>query len=464
MLIADSASPIVAGSEARSDFDALRQREFSRLDRNRLAYLDYTGSALYADSQLRAHHALLADGVFGNPHSENVPSSASSALIDDARTATLRFVDADPDRYTVIFTANSSAAIKLVAESYPFGRDAAIVLSADNHNSVNGIREYANRAGARIAYLPLDDALRLASPNDSLRAVAENFGGPKLLAFPAQSNFSGVQHPATLVTDAQRLGYDVLLDAAAFAPSNRMSLREHAPEFVALSFYKIFGYPTGVGALIVRRDALHKLRRPWFAGGTVAFASVQNQMHRLRELAEGFEDGTPDFLNIAALPTGFALMDEIGIDRAHDQVMRLAGLLLDGLKRLTRRDGRLLVRLYGPHDLRARGGTVSFNVVARDRRLVPYSVVERRARNEGVAMRGGCFCNPGAAERAFGFDAKRSKACMLAAAEGGFTVERFAACLDDHTAVGAVRASLGIANNAGDVSRALALIESFADE
>ena len=463
-MLTPATSPAVSPGVTDAGFDALREHEFSRLDRNHLVYLDYTGSALYADSQLRSHYALLADGVFGNPHSDHAPSSASGSLIDAARVQTLRFLDADPDRYTVIFTANASAAVKLVGESYPFGQDSALLLASDNHNSVNGMREYARRAGACVAYVPLDDELRLASPEHSLSAVAENFGGPKLLAFPAQSNFSGVQHPATLIDDAQRLGFDVLVDAAAFAPSNRMSLRDHSPEFVALSFYKIFGYPTGVGALIVRRDALHKLRRPWFAGGTVEFASVQNQMHRLKETAEGFEDGTPDFLNIAALSAGFALMDDIGIDRAHDHVMRLTGLLLGGLQAPTHADGRPVVRVYGPRDLSARGGTIAFNVIARDGRPVPYSAVECRARNEGVAVRCGCFCNPGAAERAFEFDAKRSRECMQAAAATGFTIERFAACLGDQTAVGAVRASLGIANNAGDVSRALALIESFADE
>jgi selenocysteine lyase/cysteine desulfurase len=121
-----------------------------------------------------------------------------------------------------------------------------------------------------------------------------------------------------------------LVDAAAFAPSNRMSLREQSPEFVALSFYKIFGYPTGVGALIARRDALHKLRRPWFAGGTVEFVSVQNQMHRLKETAEGFEDGTPDLLNIAALSAGFRADGDVSQTRTI--VMRLTGLLLDGLQ------------------------------------------------------------------------------------------------------------------------------------
>ncbi len=86
-----------------------------------------------------------------------------------------------------------------------------------------------------------------------------------LFAFPAQSNFSGVQHPLTWIAQAQAAGYDVLLDAAAFAPTSRLDLSRWHPDYVSLSFYKIFGYPTGIGALLVRKPALAKLRRPWYA-------------------------------------------------------------------------------------------------------------------------------------------------------------------------------------------------------
>jgi selenocysteine lyase/cysteine desulfurase len=419
---------------------ALRTREFSRLDRDGLAYLDYTGSALYGASQLRAHHELLSRGVFGNPHSENEPSRMSGSLIDQARADVLAFFDADPNEYVVCFTANTSGAAKLVAESYPFGPNVALALSADNHNSINGIREYARRAGSRVEYLPLDADLRLDDPVGRLATL-----GGGLFAYPAQSNFSGVKHPLSLIDRAHELGFEVLLDAAAFAPSNPLSLRRHPADFVAVSFYKILGYPTGVGALVARRASLARLRRPWFAGGTVEYASVQNDLHRLRGLAEGFEDGTPDFLNIAAVPDGLALLRDVGLDRVQCHVSRLTELLLDGLVEAG-------VELYGPVSCDERGGTVAFNVPG-----VPYGEVERRARDAGIAVRGGCFCNPGAAEYAFGFDAATARRCMSAP---GFTVERFAQCLEGQ-AVGAVRASVGLANNDTDVLRLVSLIREF---
>jgi selenocysteine lyase/cysteine desulfurase len=432
-------------------FDELRRREFARLDRTNHAYLDYTGSALYGESQLRAHHELLASGIFGNPHSDSAPSHASTVIIDAARERVLRFLGVDSTTHDAIFTANTSAAIRLVAESYPFTTDSALLLSADNHNSVNGIREYAKRAGARIRYLPLDGELRLRDAETILAEESTPGGG--LLAYPAQSNFSGVRHPLSLVDDAHARGFDVLLDIAALAPSQPISLRDCPADFAALSFYKLFGYPTGVGALVARRDALAKLRRPWFAGGTVLYASTAVDAHRLRPRHEAFEDGTPNFLGIAALSAGFDLLDEVGLPRIASHVSELTATFLAELRAMTH------VHVYGPTEVTARGGAVAFNVCDGDGRPIPYPEVEARAKEAGISLRGGCFCNPGASEAAFGLEPRRIAECLASLGET-FTAARFSACMN--APVGAIRVSLGAANDANDVIRAVDLLKTFA--
>lgn len=437
----------------RFDFAALRRREFARLDAQTHCYLDYTGSALYGESQIRAHMRLLQTGVFGNPHSESSTARASTAIIERARDAVLRFFDVDDSSHVVCFTANASAAIKLVAESYPFGRQRQLLLSADNHNSINGIREYARAAGAPLRILPLDARLALDQPEHVLATASRDGAG--LFAFPAQSNFSGARHPLALVSHARSLGFDVLLDCAAFVPSHPLSLRECPADFAAISFYKLFGYPTGLGALVMRREAMRKLRRPWFAGGTVRFASVGAELHRLQDGAEGFEDGTPDFLGIAALPAGFALLEQVGMTRLRAHVARLTDALLEGLVSLRGEDGLPLVRIYGPRQGDARGGAVSFNVLDANGSPLPYAKVEVAARAAGISVRGGCFCNPGAAEAAFGVEPQRLKRCMTML-DAEFTPERLSACAG--TEVGAIRASLGLANNDGDVARLLELL------
>jgi selenocysteine lyase/cysteine desulfurase len=453
---------LIANAETRDDtlFAALRQREFARLDEQRLAYMDYAGSGLYAQSQVVRHQAALSQGVFGNPHSGSVPSLRSTTVLDDARLRILQWLDAAPDDYLVCFTANASAAIKLVAESYPWTAESSLVLSTDNHNSVNGVREYARRFGASIAYVPLDGELRLEGTEERLRSARG--AGARIFAYPAQSNFSGVRHSLSLVHAAHALGYHVLLDAAAFLPTSPLSLRECPADFVVMSFYKLFGYPTGIGALVARRDALARLRRPWFAGGTVDFASVQSDRHQLRGESGGFEDGTPNFLAASALIEGFDFLQHVGIERIKSHVERLTSALLSGLMQLTHANGRPVVRVYGPDQMRERGGTVAFNLFASDGRCIPFAVVETRARDAGVAVRSGCFCNPGASETAFGFEAQRATECMTRLAEQ-FTVERFASCMGSDVVVGAVRASFGVASNAEDVNRLLRVVASFAD-
>jgi selenocysteine lyase/cysteine desulfurase len=447
-----------AAPAPKADFEALRRREFERLDASGLAYLDYAASALYGASQLREHLGRLEGALFGNPHSDSAPSRASVEAAEQARREVLRFFDVDGSTHEVCFTANTSAAVKLVAESYPFGPRRGCVLSADNHNSVLGVREYARRAGAPVAALPLGRWLRLRDPEARLAEARRRSREGGLFAFPAQSNFSGVCHPLALVGGARALGFDVLVDLAAFAPSHALSLRECPADFAALSFYKLFGYPTGLGALVARREALARLRRPWFAGGTVRYASVAADTHRLRAGHEGFEDGTPDFLGLSALAPGFRLLDEVGMGELRDHVARLTGRFLAGASALRHRGGAPLVRLYGPPDLEGRGGTVAFNVCDPAGRLLPYPAVESLAVRAKIALRGGCFCNPGAAEAALGLDSRRVGDCLRSIGEG-FSERRFASCLGG--AVGALRVSLGLANNDRDVDRALELLASL---
>ena len=430
----------------RSALDAgtLRRREFARLDARGLVYLDYTGAALYPASLVRRDAQRLARSVLGNPHSESEPSSASTDAIEEARRLTLLLFDADPTEYDVVFTANATAAIRILAEAFPFTHGSRLVLSADNHNSVNGLRVAASRRGASIVYVGLDEALRSVDPIPSLPRATR----PSLFAYPAQSNFSGVRHSLEWVGAAQERGYRVLLDAAAFVPTKALSVSEVRADFAAVSFYKMFGYPTGVGALIARREALAALRRRYFGGGTVDIVSVQNRVSRRKRGSARFEDGTPNFLAIPAVCDGLYWIARLGMDCIERHVSALTHVLLERLASFGDR-----VVIHGPRDGRDRGGTVAFNL-RRQGRLIPYEGVEIAARERGIALRGGCFCNPGAAEHAFAIPADRARACL----RGRFSVNRLRACLGSG-AVGALRVSVGVPTTVNDLDRLVTFVD-----
>ncbi len=464
--------------------DELRATEYARLDALGQAYLDYTGGGLYATSQLREHQALLAGVVLGNPHSQNLPSREMTERIEATRAHILEFFHAAPEEYEVIFTPNATGALRLVGEAYPFGPGDNYLLTFDNHNSVNGIREFARAKGARISYIavtppelrvprePLARQLTHAAPGghrlvgrlaDGLRGGRR--GGHNLFAYPAQSNFSGVQHPLEWIAEAQAAGWDVLLDAAAFVPSNRLDLSRWHPDYVTLSFYKIFGYPTGIGALIARHRALARLRRPWYAGGNITFSSVQASeaagggFYRTPGAA-GFEDGTLDYLGIPAIDIGLRHITAIGIDTIHTRVMCLAGWLLAALAELRHGNGTPMMRVYGPLGTEMRGATIAVNFADPAGTLIDSRLVERRANVVGISLRSGCHCNPGAREVALGFSESDMAASFRH--KDRLSYEEFLQVIDGKT-TGAARASIGLASTFADVYRFWDFARSFRD-
>ena len=468
--------PAYAGTAALDD---MRARDYGRLDVAGDVYLDYTGGGLYADSQLARHRALLAGAVFGNPHSQNLSSRAMGARVEATRAQILEFFRASPEEYEVIFTPNATGALRLVGESYPFGPGSRFLLTFDNHNSVNGIRQFARARGASVSYVPLTTAdlrvseealarhLQAPTPVRRRRLAGQRSGSAarSLFAFPAQSNFSGVQHPLAWIAQAQAAGYDVLLDAAAFAPTNQLDLSRWHPDYVSLSFYKIFGYPTGIGALLARRPALARLRRPWYAGGTITFSSVRAEAapgggFYLTPGPAGFEDGTVDYLGIPAVGIGLDHISAAGIQTIHTRVMCLTGWLLETLAALRHSNGSPLVRIYGPAGTDRRGATIAMNFFDPAGVLIDSVRVERRANRAGISLRSGCHCNPGVREVALGYSTQEMAAAFKD--KDRLRYQEFLQVIDGKT-TGAARASLGLATTFADVYRFWDFAAGFRD-
>ncbi|GAB5491053.1 MAG: aminotransferase class V-fold PLP-dependent enzyme [Phototrophicaceae bacterium] len=455
-----------AGYQKTSAIDALRASDYARLDTLGHTYLDYTGGGLYAESQVKTHMTQLTDNVYGNPHSLNPTSLAATDVTESARRYVLSYLNADPDEYIIIFTANASGALKLIGEAYPFKDNGQYLLTYDNHNSVNGIREYARCCASKITYTAIDpETLRLDA--DELHANLDNAipDGNNLFAFPAQSNFSGVQHDLSWIDTAQNKGWDVVLDAAAFLPTNRLDLSQVKPEFVVLSFYKMFGYPTGLGALIMKRDVISKMQRPWFAGGTISVASVQGDSHFLHTNEAGFEDGTINYLSIPAVEIGLRHIDTIGIDTIHERVMVLTEYLLEELTQLKHANGQAVVHIYGDANTDMHGGTLALNFYDADGTVFDYRIVENLANEMKISLRTGCFCNPGAGEVAHHIDGNRLSECFRESESLSF--QQLAGNLlntGDTDVVGAVRISVGIASNFEDVYRFVEFAKIFTDE
>ncbi len=450
--------------DATHILDELRITDYARLDAQKQVYLDYTGGGLYAERQLQEYMELLSNNVFGNPHSTNPASQAMTVLVDRARRAVLDYFKASPDEYVAIFTPNATGALKLVGEAYPFAAEGHYLLTFDNHNSVNGIRAFAQAKGTKVTYVPLEPPdLRVNEVQLFSRLAQGCPGQHNLFAFPAQSNVSGVQHPLDWIAQAQERGWDVLVDCAAFAPSNRLDLSKWHPDFVPLSFYKIFGFPTGVGCLLARKSALLKLRRPWFAGGTITFASVMAADATgfgfyLAPGEAGFEDGTVNYLSLPAVEIGLRYIDSIGVELIHERVRCLTGWVLDTLLALRHSNAQPVVRVYGPISTERRGGTIALNFCDPAGEVLDCYALQEEANQCGLSVRSGCFCNPGVREIALGF-VRENLAASFRNKER-MTYEQFLQVIDDQKQ-GALRVSFGLATNFSDVYRFMQYAQTF---
>lgn len=438
-------------------FNDLRATHFARIDQQKQVYLDYTGGGLYAEQQLDSHFSWLKNNVLGNPHSTNPTSQAATKAVEDARAKVLAFFNATED-YHCIFTMNASGALKIVGESYPFQDDGVFILTADNHNSVNGIREYCKGKGGVMAYAPIQYE-NLTIDTDSLTRLLDSHAirKNKLLAFPAQSNVTGIKHDLKWVEIAQNKGWDVLLDAAAYVPTSMLDLSQVKPNFVSVSFYKIFGYPTGLGCLLLRKDSFDKLQKPWFAGGTVTLASVQTPEHFLADTHERFEDGTVSYLSIPAVKVGLDFMDKIDMTRLNERIKSLTVYLLNGLESLKHQNGQAKVQVFGKTDLANRGGTLVMSFFDSQGNKRDFEQIEEQANAKNISIRSGCFCNPGIDE---------VNNCLTTEELSQYYVTHKKGNYKDMIAYlgkmrGATRVSVGMATNKADIDQFLDFVDEI---
>lgn len=275
------------------------QNYFFLLER---CYLENAGATLYPKSLLEHVHEDLMNNVYMNPHTDKYTKDC----IEQIRCLTLKHFNTDPSTYTVIFTSGTTQALKLVVESFQFACDQHEVLNCgsfvylrDNHTSVLGLREIATDKNADVIHISHDDFLKSLEPRQSSPTFRwkEKFKneGNTLLVYPAQSNFNGNKYPLDCIDDIKEgilnsyirkhlcrinCNWYVLLDAASYVATNKLDLSKTQPDFVCLSFYKIFGYPTGLGALIVKNSSANVLsQKKYFGGGTVDVVLSSEDFH-----------------------------------------------------------------------------------------------------------------------------------------------------------------------------------------
>lgn len=207
------------------------------------------------------------------------------------------------DEYSVIFTSGTTASLKIVAEGFRFKVNenneirnlGNFVYMQENHTSVLGMRDVVAARGAEVICLNHNQALKIFSQHPISNNPVKEQDCNSLFVYSAQCNFSGFKYPLKWIKNVHAgalshvinkpsTRWYVLLDAAGLVPTNNLDLSSFKPDFVCLSFYKMFGYPTGIGALLVKNSRSDVLEKVYYGGGTVDVALSSEMFHKKRQV------------------------------------------------------------------------------------------------------------------------------------------------------------------------------------
>jgi cysteine desulfurase/selenocysteine lyase len=358
----------------RSDFPIL-DREVSG---HPLVYLDNAATTQKPQAVLAAMDAYYHT-TNANVH-RGVYTMAEEATeqYEGARASVAALINA-PDAEQIIFTRNTTEAINLVALSW--GRsnlrsgDLIVCTEMEHHSNLVPWQLLAAATGARLAYVPIDEAGRLRM--DVLETLLRS--GPRLVTVTAISNVLGTINPVTeIIRRAHAAGALVLVDAAQSVPHQPVDVAALDVDWLAFSSHKMLG-PTGIGVLYGRRALLEEM--PPVLGGGDMIRKVTLQGSTWNDLPWKFEAGTPAIAEAIGLGAAADYLRRVGMDRVQAHERELVGYALERLSAVPN------VTVYGPLDPAEHGGAISFNVGD----VHPHDVAAVLD-GEGIAIRGGHHC------------------------------------------------------------------------
>ncbi|HSO17201.1 MAG TPA: SufS family cysteine desulfurase [Arthrobacter sp.] len=308
---------------------------------------------------------------------------------ENARETLAAFLGAAADE--IIWTSNATEGLNLLSYAFlnsslpgaaaPAARfalgagDEIVVTEMEHHANLIPWQQLAERTGATLRFIPVDDAGAL-----DLEAAGGIIGpATRVLAFSHASNVLGTINPVKkLVAMARQAGALTVLDACQSAPHLPLDVQDLGVDFAVLSGHKMLG-PTGIGVLYGRSELLNALP-PFLTGGSM-ITTVTMERAAFLPAPQRFEAGTQKVSQAIALAAAANYLTETGMDRVHAWESLLGQRLVEGLASIPG------VRVLGPAPGQERIGLASFDVAG-----VHAHDVGQFLDSKGIAVRVGHHC------------------------------------------------------------------------
>ena len=539
---------------------------------NDAVYLDYGGAGLYTQSHLAATQDYLSRALLLNPHSDPNTSSIIDSVREqilnylgvNSKTHSLVFTyntstalnllasifpfRAQSELCMTVDNHNSMLGMREKLRAHGPGTRYSVVWPYSAGSTPVGPKMKCCCSPALLEQYetstpsPVTEAGLPKSTSSTPSPPSPYEIHPCLFAFPAESNFDGRlydlflndivhahNHPtgvgpamqsayiAASTCSTNPLGlhhrgpqyrWYTLIDSSKFLCTSPLDLSAHPIDFATISFYKMFGFPTGLAGLVIKNETAQELwgvgggraaqkmmaassaggqsiprpsfstLRSYFSGGTVNAVLADEDFHVVKstgKLHELLEDGTIAFTSIVSVPYGIAMFKTLGPKEIHKHTTRLCETLFDSLRQLTYEEtGMPVCKFYGersssgvatlsPYANASRasapapvrfGPTLNLNFLTATGDVIGYKTIEKIALTARILLRSGAFCNPGACQTSFPLSAAQIKKNL----EAGY------ACWEDGENLsgvtnGSLRLSLGWASRWEDVKRVVVWVE-----
>ncbi|MCU1512598.1 MAG: sufS [Arthrobacter sp.] len=369
----------------RNDFPILSQS----VNGKPLVYLDSGATSQNPLSVLEAEQEFYEQRNSAVHRGAHHLAVEATEAFEDARESVAAFIGADPDE--LIWTSNATEGLNLLSYSFlnaslPGAAPAAarfalstgdeiVVTEMEHHANLIPWQQLAERTGATLRYIPVDDAGAL-----DLEAAARIIGSrTRILAFTHASNVLGTINPvAALIALARPTGALVVLDACQSAPHLPLDVKALDVDFAVFSGHKMLA-PTGIGGLYGRSELLNAMP-PFLTGGSM-ITTVTMERAGFLPSPQRFEAGTQKISQAVALAAAANYLSETGLDRIHAWEFKLGQRLVAGLESIPG------IRVLGPAAGQERIGLAAFDVAG-----VHAHDVGQFLDSRGIAVRVGHHC------------------------------------------------------------------------
>lgn len=331
----------------RADFPILKRE----VNGHPLAYLDSAASAQRPLSVINAENHFYQHGYAAVHRGIHTLSQQATSDMENVRDQAARFINAQSQE-EIVFVKGTTEGINLVANTWGSSNlqagDNLIITEMEHHANIVPWQMLAQRTGAEVRVLPLNDNGELAL--EQLAGLIDS--RTRLLAVTHVSNVLGTVNPVkAIVAQAKAAGVITLVDGAQAVMHDKVDVQDIGCDFYAFSSHKLYG-PNGVGILYGRKALLDEMP-PWEGGGSMIERVILPTGTTWNSAPWRFEAGTPNTGGIIGFGAAMAYVQALGLDTIHQRETALMNYALDKLGTVPD------IQIYGPH---SRAGVIAFNL------------------------------------------------------------------------------------------------------